>query len=193
MILAPAVYRYAFASMWLAWLAYWWLSARDVKRTARSESRLSRLSHVGPLVLAAVLLSHRIEIVPMLDERFAPQREWVYAIAVALTAAGLLFSAWARRRLGANWSATVTVKRDHDLVTGGPYALVRHPIYTGVLLAIAGSALAVGEWRALAGLALAAIAFSRKLVLEERWMREQFGPAYDEYRRRVPALVPHFF
>ncbi len=193
MILAPAFYRSAFAAMWLVWLVYWLLSARGAKRTARSESRLSRLSHVGPLVLVGVLLSSPIGVVPVLDERFLPHVEWIYGVAAAVTAAGLLFTVWARSWLGANWSATVTVKQGHDLITGGPYALVRHPIYTGALLAIAGSALAVGEWRAVAGLTIAVLAFWRKLVLEERWMLQEFGPAYEEYRRRVPALVPRVF
>jgi protein-S-isoprenylcysteine O-methyltransferase Ste14 len=185
-----ALYRDLFTAMWLAWLAYWWISGRRAKRTLRHESPASRLSHIGPLVLAALLFVHPVEAIPVLDERFMPRLAWPYAVAAALTAAGLLFSVWARRRLGSNWSGTVTIKESHELVTGGPYALVRHPIYTGLLVAIFGSALAIGEWRAVLALALVAVAFWRKLSLEERWMRERFGQAYDDYRRRVPALVP---
>lgn len=186
----PALYRYLFPAMWLAWAAYWWLSARNVKPVARRESLLSRLSHAGPLLLAALLLSlHRIPF-PVLGERFLPWATWSVAVAATLTAIGLLFAVWARRFLGRNWSATVTIKEGHELVTGGPYALVRHPIYSGLLLAFAGSALAIGEWRALLALALAALALWRKMRLEERWMRQRFGEAYEAYARRVPALVP---
>jgi len=84
----------------------------------------------------------------------------------------------------------VTIKQDHELVTSGPYAFVRHPIYTGLLLAIGGSAIALGEWRGVVALVLAAAALWMKLRVEERWMREQFGAAYTAYAARVAALVP---
>jgi protein-S-isoprenylcysteine O-methyltransferase Ste14 len=107
-----------------------------------------------------------------------------------MTAAGLLFSVWARRCLGTNWSGAVTIKERHELVTSGPYGLVRHPIYTGVLLAILGSAIAVGEWQAVLAMVLASFALWRKLRLEERWMLNRFGEAYRAYCRKVPALIP---
>lgn len=81
---------------------------------------------------------------------------------------------------------------NHELMTGGPYAVVRHPIYTGLLAAICGSALAVGEWHALAALAPAVFAFWRKLTIEERWMLREFGALYEAYRQHVPALIPSF-
>ena len=109
---------------------------------------------------------------------------------MALTAARLLFAVWARQYLGSNWSGTVSIKKDHQLITNGPYALVRHPIYTGVLLALVGSGMAIGEWRAVLGLALASLALWRKLRLEERLMHQQFGAAYQAYCWRVPALIP---
>jgi protein-S-isoprenylcysteine O-methyltransferase Ste14 len=92
--------------------------------------------------------------------------------------------------LGKNWSGTVTIKEGHELIMSGPYAVVRHPIYTGLLLAFLGSALARGDWRAVLAFALAAAALWRKLRFEERWMRAQFGDAYAAYARRVSALVP---
>jgi protein-S-isoprenylcysteine O-methyltransferase Ste14 len=109
---------------------------------------------------------------------------------VALTAVGLLFAVWARQYLGSNWSGTVSIKKDHQLITNGPYALVRHPIYTGVLLALVGSAMAIGEWRAVLGLALASLALWRKLRLEKHLLHRQFGETYQAYCQRVPALIP---
>jgi protein-S-isoprenylcysteine O-methyltransferase Ste14 len=103
---------------------------------------------------------------------------------------GLGFSALARAWLGRNWSAEVTVKDGHELVRSGPYALVRHPIYAGMLLALAGTALMVGKWRALIGLALVVVALLRKLTVEERFMTEQFGEVYAHYRAEVSALIP---
>jgi protein-S-isoprenylcysteine O-methyltransferase Ste14 len=114
----------------------------------------------------------------------------LFWVGAALTAAGLLFTVWARVHLGTNWSGTVTLKRGHELITSGPYAFVRHPIYTGLLLAFLGSALARDEWRGVLALALVALALWRKLRNEERWMREQFGDAYSAYSKRVAALVP---
>jgi protein-S-isoprenylcysteine O-methyltransferase Ste14 len=187
--LVLALYRYLFPVMWLSWVAYWWVSARNVKRTVRRESLPSRLSHIGPLILAALLFSVPSS-VPVLGARFLPWAPWVFGIAAGLTAAGLLFTVWARAYLGTNWSGTVTIKEGHELITSGPYALVRHPIYTGLLLAFVGSAMAIGEWRAVLAFAVASLALWRKLWLEERWMHERFGEAYQAYCRRVPALMP---
>ncbi len=102
----------------------------------------------------------------------------------------MLFTVWARLHLGRNWSGTVTIKDGHELITSGPYALVRHPIYTGLLLAMLGSALALGDWRGVAAFALAAGALWRKLRVEESWMQQQFGDAYQAYSQRVAALIP---
>ncbi len=184
------LYRYLFPAMWVSWAAYWWISSRNVKPTLRQESLPSRLSHIVPLMLAAFLLSAPNAPVPILGERFLPRAPWLLAVAVALTAAGLLFSVWARRHLGTNWSGTVTIKEDHRLITTGPYAMVRHPIYAGLLLAFAGSAMAIGEWRAVLAVVFALLSFLRKLQLEERWMQRQFGEAYRAYALRVPALFP---
>jgi len=142
------------------------------------------------LLLAAILFSVPHMPISVLGEKFLPPTAWRFAAAAALTAAGLLMAAWARRYLGTNWSSTVTIKEGHELVTAGPYAIVRHPIYTGLILAFVGAALAIGEWRAVLAAVLGVIAFWRKLSLEERWMREQFGERYQAYSRRVPALIP---
>jgi len=84
----------------------------------------------------------------------------------------------------------VQLKQDHELIEAGPYRYVRHPIYSGLLLAFLGTALMIGEWRALLALAIIAASFWRKLQLEERWLGEYFGDAYTDYMRRVKALVP---
>jgi protein-S-isoprenylcysteine O-methyltransferase Ste14 len=184
------VYRYAFPAMWLSWAVYWWVASRDVKSTRRRESLPSRLSHIVPLTIAVFLLSIRRVPIAFLGERFLPLAEWPFWLGSLLTAGGLLFTVWARLHLGRNWSGAVTIKDGHELVTSGPYALVRHPIYTGLLLAFLGSAVALGDWRGALAFALAAGALWRKLRLEERWMREQFGDAYQAYSQRVAALVP---
>ena len=92
--------------------------------------------------------------------------------------------------LGSNWSSSVTIKRGHELITGGPYSLVRHPIYTGLLTGFLGAAIAIARVSGLVAFALVFALFWFKLRLEERWMRIQFGEVYAQYAQRVPALVP---
>jgi len=186
----PLVYRYAFPTMWLTWMIYWWAASRNVKSTVRRESLASRLSHIVPLAIAALLFCVQNVHVAFLGERFLPWAEWLFWLGSFLTACGLLFTVWARLHLGKNWSGTITIKKGHELVTSGPYTLVRHPIYAGLLLAFLGSALALGDWRGVLAFALAAGALWRKLRIEERWMRQKFGDAYEAYSRRVAALVP---
>ena len=114
----------------------------------------------------------------------------LYWIGTALLVAGLAFSIWARVTLGRNWSGTVTVKEDHELIQSGPYRLVRHPIYTGLLLALAGSAVAQDRWSGVLGVVLIFVSFWIKLLREEAWMRETFGEKYDAYCARTKRLVP---
>ncbi|WP_256330421.1 isoprenylcysteine carboxylmethyltransferase family protein [Variovorax sp. YR216] len=176
--------------MWLAWGAYWWAMSRDVKATARQEPVRSRLLHIVPLVVAVALLWHPTAPWPLFGTRILPRAPWVFWTGAALTLAGLLFSVSARLYLGRNWSGIVTLKLDHELITTGPYSLVRHPIYSGLLLAFIGSAIARGDLGGVVAVALVVWALWRKLRMEERWMREQFGEAYMAYSRRVAALVP---
>jgi protein-S-isoprenylcysteine O-methyltransferase Ste14 len=184
------LYRYLFPAMWLSWATYWWAVSRQVKVTARREPLVSRLLHIIPLVLAALLLLVPRPLLGVLGELLLPQGAWPFWTGSALTATGLLFAVWARRRLGRNWSGSVTIKQDHELITNGPYAIVRHPIYTGLLLAFVGSAIVLGDWRGILAVALVFLALWRKLRLEERWLRDQFGESFQVYRRRVAALVP---
>ena len=174
-----------FVLMWGGWLAVWNVMARRAKVVAQSESAVSRLTHVAPLLIAAYLLVAHVPL-PFLNERFVPLAVWSATLGAALTFAGLAFAIWARFIIAGNWSSYVELKQDHELIVAGPYQWVRHPIYTGLLLAFIGSALAVGEWR----VAIVAASFWRKLRLEETVMRRQFGEAYARYAARVPALIP---
>ena len=175
--------------IWVAWLVYWAVASVGVKAAAQSESWQSRLSYSIPLWVAAVLLFDR-HLGPVLDAHRFPFRLWLVIVGTILTAVGVMYAIWARRVLGANWSANVSVKQDHELIRSGPYALTRHPIYTGMLLALLGTALAVGEVRALIAIVLVIGSFWYKLSLEEKVMRQTFGQAYADYRRQVKALIP---
>ncbi len=176
--------------LWLAWTLYWTISALRVKSTRQRESPGSRVAHWLPVLLGAWLIAAPRVPFGLLSTPELADVAVRYQLAVALIAVGLAFSVWARVHLGRNWSGSVTIKEEHELIRTGPYAYVRHPIYTGLLTALAGSALACGEPRAVLGWALCAYAFVRKIGIEEGFMRQQFGAQYQAYSAQVPALVP---
>jgi protein-S-isoprenylcysteine O-methyltransferase Ste14 len=184
------VLRVVIPALWILWLGYWVMAASATHRTLRREGLGSRFSHYVPLILVGLFLGVPGILGPEMEHQFhGASQIWPW-LASALVAIGLGFSVWARVWLGGNWSAEVTVKQNHELVRSGPYALVRHPIYTGVLLALVGTALSVDRWRALIGLGLVAAGFLRKMTVEERFMLAEFGEAYKNYRADVPALIP---
>jgi protein-S-isoprenylcysteine O-methyltransferase Ste14 len=177
--------------LWLAWALYWLVSAFGNKATVRREKLTSRLGYLLPgLVLGGVLLAWRNIPWPWLAQRVWPRSIEAYWIGVALLAAGILFAVWARVHLGRNWSGTVTVKEGHELIRSGPYGLVRHPIYTGLICAVLGTAIASGTVRALVGLSVITLSLLLKLRTEEGFMRETFPGEYERYCAQVPALVP---
>lgn len=186
-------YAWPVAGLWLAWLAYWLVAARNVKDVRRREPLASRLTHIVPLTIGAVLLASRHLPVSWLYERFRPQSVLVYWAGVAIVAAGLAIAVWARRHLGRNWSGTVTLKREHELIRSGPYRFVRHPIYSGLLLALLGTAIVIGQWRGILAFVLMVGALVLKLRTEERFMVETFHDDYSRYRAEVPALIPRVF
>lgn len=108
------------------------------------------------------------------------------------TGAGLCFAVWARMHLGKYWSSRVTLKENHRVIQTGPYASVRHPIYSGLILALFGTAITLGTISAFVGFAFMLISFVRKLKIEETWLRSQFGAEYEAYQNRVKALIPRF-
>lgn len=175
---------------WLVLGIVWLAGLRFTKRTMRAQPKAARMFHVAILLLGYFMLGLRRFGVGWLGARFVPSTETLPVIGLALTIAGCLFAIWARLTLGANWSGRATVKVDHELVVKGPYALARHPIYTGLLVAFAGTALAGGEWRCVVGFALVAFGFALKMTQEEHLMMQTFPEAYPRYRQRVKALIP---
>jgi protein-S-isoprenylcysteine O-methyltransferase Ste14 len=173
---------------WLAWTAYWLWAARGAAVTKTSEGYASRLQHVLPLVAGLLLILHG-------TDHHLLARAWHHSLVlaytgVAMTAAGLAFMVWGRVHLGRNWSGMVTLKEGHRLIRTGPYAIVRHPLYTGILFAAAGSALAAGTGDALVGFAILVPAFLLKIHKEETLLTREFGDEYLRFKRQVPALVP---
>jgi len=142
------------------------------------------------MVVASMLMFKPYTAVGPLAARFAPAVGWLPWFGFALTAAGCAFGVWARALLGGNWSAQVTLKQGHELVRSGPYALIRHPIYAGFLAGLLGTALVIGEMRALLAFAIALVAWFDKTRLEERFLLDKFDGAYVEYIRSVKRFIP---
>src|SRR5215470_6490970 len=174
---------------WIVFFLVWVVSALFTKRTVRRAPLAERIGYLAPFLLAGVLLFTG-RFAGVLPVRVLPATNLVRAIGLALTTAGIAFAIWARFHLGRLWSGSITLKEGHRLVQSGPYRITRHPIYTGLLVAILGRAVGDGTVRAFAAVALAAIAIVIKLSFEERLMAESFGEEHAAYRRRVKTLMP---
>jgi protein-S-isoprenylcysteine O-methyltransferase Ste14 len=180
----------AIKAVWMIVGIVWAIGAVVTKRTKRTEAPGPRVVHIALATAAFFLLfSARARVGP-LEWRFVPQSAGSAYAGLALTIAGAALAIWARLFLGGNWSSSVTIKEDHKLVRTGPYSIVRHPIYSGGLLAIAGTAIVAGEARGFLALILAFLAWRLKSRVEEALMIEQFGAEYEEYKRQVKALIP---
>jgi protein-S-isoprenylcysteine O-methyltransferase Ste14 len=172
--------------LWLLWLAYWLIEARNTAPTQKSESLLTGVLYRGATIIGILLI-------------FGLKRPWarlwpvsvpLLCIAVILMLCGFLFAIWARRHLGRYWSARVTLKEGHQLIESGPYDLVRHPIYSGLLLSMAATVMTIATLQSVCGYALLVGALIFKLAAEERLLAANLGQAYQDYRKRVKALIP---
>src|SRR6202453_4602574 len=184
-------YRSFFPVVWVFFFTYWQIKAAHTKTTQRLEPAASRILRVFIFLIAIVLLSTTRIPLPWLYLPLWPSGFWPFWLGAALTVAGILFAIWAREHLGSNWSRSVTIKQGHELITSGPYAVVRHPIYTGILTGFLGMAIAISQVRGAIVFVLFFLAFWIKLRLEEQWMRSQFGETYATYAHQTAALVPY--
>src|SRR5580692_4139675 len=183
-------YESFFPVVWIFFFLYWQIKAANTKTTQRLEPAASRILRVFIFLIAIILLSTTRIPLPWLYLQLWPVGFWPFWLGAAITIVGLLFAVWAREHLGRNWSRSVTIKQDHQLIVTGPYALVRHPIYTGILTGFLGMTLAVAEIRGIVAFVLVSLVLGAKLRLEEQWMRTQFGAPYEAYSRRTAAVVP---
>lgn len=177
------------AALWGAWLALWLAAALNVKRTQWRERGWATLWNRVPVLLGMAMLPSPRLVPPALNERILPAGPVWPLLGLVLVVAGLALTVWARWHLGRNWSGVVTVKENHTLIRDGPYRLIRHPIYSGLVLALIGTALAIGSARGFVATALILVGFLVKLRVEEARMRETF-PEYTEYCRHTARLLP---
>jgi protein-S-isoprenylcysteine O-methyltransferase Ste14 len=188
MHVTPAEIVYGF---WILFALYWLGAAFGVKRTAKRQNPAERMLYIVFMAAGFFLLYQENPNWGPLNHRFVPDQVWIAWLGGALCA-GVLFAIWARRTIGKDWSAEVQIKEGHELIRSGPYAHIRHPIYTGLLLATLGTALLIGEYRGLLAVLMFLVGFTRKARKEEEFLAAEFGPAFDEHRRHTGFFLPRF-
>jgi protein-S-isoprenylcysteine O-methyltransferase Ste14 len=176
------IFAVGWAAFWLCWL----VAAFSTKRGHIPWSRELRIRAVIVVIVIVlvrfgVFRGHGLHTDP-----------WRAGVGLVLFASGLGFAIWARVHIGRNWGAPMTRKDEPELVTSGPYHLVRHPIYSGILVAGVGTAVAL-SWVWLTVVALAGVYFLYSATVEERYLTEQFPDAYPVYKRSTKMLVPFIF
>jgi len=176
--------------LWMAFFVIWLLWGINTKRTQTREGLRSRILYMIFTVAAFFIMFSREDAPGWMRVRILPRHLWIADLGIAVTAAGLLFAIWARAYLGRNWSGTITVKVGHQLIRSGPYRWVRHPIYSGMILAMLGTAINREQLRGFVAVPLLWIGFTIKSRIEERFMTATFGSQYDEYRRMTGGIVP---
>ena len=178
--------------LWDVWIITWIVAAFWSRRTAARPAFWEQALHLIPTVIGALLLFEGSNTSLGVPERsplwsWSPDAQWAFT---GLVSIGLGFTWWARWALGSLWSSSVVRKEGQAVVRTGPYRLVRHPIYTGILLGSFAGAIQIGQAANLIGAVLISLGFWLKARLEERFLSVELGDAYADYRRRTPMLIP---
>lgn len=172
------------AVVWVAFWLYWLRAAAFVKR---GEIQWSRQLGVRAVLAVIVLVLLRAGL--LRSHGHGSFHTWRAVLGIAVLLAGLAFAIWARVHIGRNWGVPMTRKTDPELVTTGPYHLVRHPIYSGILLGGVGTAIALG-WFWFIAVGIMGVYFFYSATVEERFMTSQFPDAYPAYKRSTKMLLP---
>ncbi len=178
--------------LWALLGLYWLIAAFGRQRAQKREPAGERLVHILLMAGGFALLYSADPRFGPLNRRFLPPDPLIEYAGVLLAAVGVGFAIWARAHLGKYWSGDVTIRQEHRLIRSGPYRFIRHPIYTGMLLALIGSVLVIGEYRALLGFAVILLGFVKKARKEESFLKIQFGPDFEEHKRHTGFFLPRF-
>lgn len=178
------------ALIWLAWVVSWVVASLWSGRTKTHVPTLDSLAYRLPILAGAILFLPLTARALAAAQLYHPGELGTYALAV-ITLLGISFTWWARIHLGRFWSNAITHKEGHRIVDTGPYGLVRHPIYTGLIVALFATGVAVATWTSLIGALLISLGEWQKARMEERFLSTELGlEAYGIYCRRVPMIVP---
>jgi protein-S-isoprenylcysteine O-methyltransferase Ste14 len=184
------IWKYLIDGPWIVFVVYWAVGALKTRRTERTESFGSRYGILFLEIVGFALVFMDETEFGILGRRVFPRTYVLGVTGVVLTWAGIALALWARWHLGQYWSARITIKEDHKLIRTGPYARLRHPIYSGLDLAAIGSALAIDRWRCVAGVCLIILGYWIKARREEAMLTAQFGADFQEHCRHTGFLFP---
>ncbi|HEY3780251.1 MAG TPA: isoprenylcysteine carboxylmethyltransferase family protein [Fimbriimonadaceae bacterium] len=181
----------ALGFLWLVFWIYWLVSAAFAKKTVRPTGQTWFISRIVLIALVVIVCNLPVART-FFRERLLPSDELFDWSAVLICALGFAFAIWARVHLGRNWGMPMTMREEPELVTSGPYRFVRHPIYSGILLALLGTSLVgLRVWLLVFFFFVAYFVFSA--VTEEKLMAETFPEQYQEYKKRSKMIVPFLF
>jgi len=174
---------------WVIVLAYWTFEAFFQKKVKKNSNVKSRIFYSLVLLLSYILLLFSSKIY-FLDYLLIHVSVFVNMLAILLAVGGMIICIYSRKVLGSNWSREVMIKKNHELITTGPYKYIRHPIYSGLLMLFLGTALAIGNLGSLLGFVLLVINFKIKSLNEEEFMLKCFGKKYEAYMKRTKGFMP---
>jgi len=184
----------ALVALWAIWALYWIGSfvyeAVKGQRKKRVKVKWMPYDILLWLSLVLALIPGIGQQLGILSVRFIPVIPILWYVGLVITALGLFFAIWARKHLGSNWNGIPALVKGQKLIRTGPYAIVRHPIYTGLLFGMIGSAITVGQYRGLIAIVLMAIFCWSRIRTEEKIMKDEFGKQYDTYKKEVKAIIP---
>jgi protein-S-isoprenylcysteine O-methyltransferase Ste14 len=183
-------WKYLLQIPWIIFAVYWTIGALKTRKTAKRESFGWRYGVIFIEIIGFVLIFDHDAEIGALGHRVFPRTLDLRVICIALVWIGIALALWARWHLGQYWSGRITIKEDHKLIRTGPYARLRHPIYSGLDLAVIGTALAMDQWRCIMGAVVVMLGFVIKAKREEAMLRGQFGDAFEEHRRYTGFLLP---
>jgi protein-S-isoprenylcysteine O-methyltransferase Ste14 len=176
--------------IWLCWISSWIIASVWSGRTKTAVPTLDSWRYRLPILLGAVALMPPVERFLGAGQLYNIGNIGTYVVAV-IVVLGLSFVWWARIHLGRFWSNAITHKEDHRIIDTGPYGVVRHPIYTGQIVGLLATGIAIGNWAAILGTILISVGEWQKARMEERFLSAELGSdAYGAYCRRVPMIVP---
>jgi len=174
----------------IGWVVFWvyWLAASVGVKAGRT--RWARFAGVRVAILLLVLLLLRLRLFKA--HHAVTSNPWSQGIGLVIFLLGLALAVWARIYIGRNWGMPMSEKSDPELVTTGPYSVIRHPIYSGIILALTGTAVA-GSLFWLVAVVLLGGYFIYSAIMEERYLTELFPEAYPRYKQSTKMLIPFIF
>ncbi len=186
------IFRLLVIIPWGVFVVYWLIGAIKTRATQQQESFASRYAILLVEIVGYVLIFRESAGIGFLGTRVIPRNLFGPIFGSVLTWMGIALAIWARYHLAEYWSARVTIKEDHQLIRTGPYGRLRHPIYSGLVLATIGSALVIDRWRCVLGVCLVAAGYCFKAKKEESMLTRQFGEAFREHQKHTGFLIPRF-